>query len=78
MREHDTVVVDDALLRGWALPMPSDGGDKEERGRLLVIGGSRQMPGAVILAADNPKLAEVPFSLQAEPVRSKAKQGGLF
>lgn len=51
MREHDTVVVDDALLRGWALPMPSDGGDKEERGRLLVIGGSRQMPGAVILAA---------------------------
>jgi ADP-dependent NAD(P)H-hydrate dehydratase len=51
MREHGTVVVDDALLRGWALPMPSDGGDKEERGRLLVIGGSHQMPGAVILAA---------------------------
>ncbi len=36
----------------------------------------RQM--AVILAAENPKLADVPFSLQAEPVRSKAKQGGLF
>ena len=51
MSEHDTIVVDDALLRDWALPMPGDGGDKEERGSLLVIGGSRQMPGAVILAA---------------------------
>jgi len=51
MPEHESVVVDDALLRRWPLPMPSDEGDKEERGRLLVIGGSRQMPGAVILAA---------------------------
>ncbi len=51
MSERDTIVVDDALLRGWALPMPGDGGDKEERGSLLVVGGSRQMPGAVILAA---------------------------
>ncbi|MDB5760230.1 MAG: ADP-dependent (S)-NAD(P)H-hydrate dehydratase [Burkholderia sp.] len=51
MPEQKSVVVDDALLRAWKLPMPSDEGDKEERGRLLVIGGSRQMPGAVILAA---------------------------
>ena len=51
MHERDKVTVDDALLREWALPMPSDGGDKEERGRLLVIGGSREMPGAIILAA---------------------------
>jgi ADP-dependent NAD(P)H-hydrate dehydratase len=51
MTEHESIVVDDALLRRWPLPMPSDEGDKEERGRLLVIGGSRQMPGAVILAA---------------------------
>jgi hydroxyethylthiazole kinase-like uncharacterized protein yjeF len=51
MPEQKPVVVDDALLRTWKLPMPSDEGDKEERGRLLVIGGSRQMPGAVILAA---------------------------
>ena len=51
MPEQKPVVVDDALLRAWPLPMPSDEGDKEERGRLLVIGGSRQMPGAVILAA---------------------------
>jgi ADP-dependent NAD(P)H-hydrate dehydratase len=51
MPEQKSIVIDDALLRTWPLPMPSDEGDKEERGRLLVIGGSRQMPGAVILAA---------------------------
>jgi ADP-dependent NAD(P)H-hydrate dehydratase len=51
MPEQTSIAIDDALLRTWPLPMPSDEGDKEERGRLLVIGGSRQMPGAVILAA---------------------------
>jgi len=51
MGQQNITVVDDALLRNWALPVPSDQGDKEDRGRLLVIGGSRQMPGAVILAA---------------------------
>jgi ADP-dependent NAD(P)H-hydrate dehydratase len=45
------VQLDDAALRDWPLPMPSADGDKEERGRVLVIAGSRQMPGAVILAA---------------------------
>jgi hydroxyethylthiazole kinase-like uncharacterized protein yjeF len=43
--------VDAALLRGWPLPMPSPDADKEERGHVLVLGGSREMPGAVILAA---------------------------
>ena len=43
--------LDDAALRGWPLPMPSAEGDKEERGHVLVLGGSREMPGAVILAA---------------------------
>ena len=38
------------LLRDWALPMPPQDGDKEERGRVLIIGGSREMPGACILA----------------------------
>ena len=47
----DPVPLDDAALRAWPLPMPSDDGDKEERGRVLVIAGSREMPGAVILAA---------------------------
>ncbi|MDB5935536.1 MAG: NAD(P)H-hydrate dehydratase [Massilia sp.] len=45
------VNVDAATLRGWPLPMPSSEGDKEERGHVLILGGSREMPGAVILAA---------------------------
>lgn len=44
--------LDAELLRQWPLPMPSCDGDKEDRGRVLVIGGSREMPGAVILAAN--------------------------
>jgi hydroxyethylthiazole kinase-like uncharacterized protein yjeF len=43
--------LNDDALRAWPLPMPSADGDKEERGRILVIAGSREMPGAVILAA---------------------------
>ena len=39
------------LLHEWPLPMPGAEGDKEERGHVLVLGGSREMPGAVILAA---------------------------
>jgi ADP-dependent NAD(P)H-hydrate dehydratase len=40
-----------ALLRKWALPDPSRCESKEDRGRVLVVGGSRQTPGAVRLAA---------------------------
>jgi len=39
------------LLRGWPLPLPGADSDKEVRGHVLVLGGSREMPGAVILAA---------------------------
>ena len=46
------VEVDDECLRGWPLPQPDADGDKEERGRILVIAGSREMPGAVILAVN--------------------------
>lgn len=38
-------------MRAWALPQPDEAGDKEARGRVLVIGGAPEMPGAVILAA---------------------------
>lgn len=38
------------LLRSWPLPHPDDDAGKEERGRVLVIGGSASMPGAVLLA----------------------------
>jgi ADP-dependent NAD(P)H-hydrate dehydratase len=43
--------VDDALLRAWPLPAPDADGDKESRGRVLVVAGSREMPGAAVLAA---------------------------
>ena len=45
------ISLDLAALRTWPLPMPSPDGDKEQRGHVLVLGGSREMPGAVILAA---------------------------
>ncbi|GAB3070159.1 NAD(P)H-hydrate dehydratase [Micromonospora schwarzwaldensis] len=41
-------VITPALLRDWALPVPSGG--KEARGTVLVVGGSRFTPGAVLLA----------------------------
>ena len=43
--------INDNLLRSWPLPVPSGEGDKEVRGHVLILGGSREMPGAVILAA---------------------------
>ena len=46
-----TLTLDDALLAGWPLP-DSEHGDKEERGRVLVIGGSPQIVGAVRLAGE--------------------------
>jgi hydroxyethylthiazole kinase-like uncharacterized protein yjeF len=42
--------LDEDALRAWPLPMPSSEGDKEDRGRVLVIAGSREMPGAAVLA----------------------------
>jgi hydroxyethylthiazole kinase-like uncharacterized protein yjeF len=38
-------------LHRWPLPQPDEDGDKEDRGRVLVVGGAPEMPGAVILAA---------------------------
>ena len=48
--EQDPVDVTAAVLREWRLPDP--GPDKESRGRTLIIGGSAQTPGAVLLAAE--------------------------
>ncbi|MEW1953198.1 NAD(P)H-hydrate dehydratase [Terrabacter sp. NPDC080008] len=38
------------LLRSWSLP--EQGGNKSDRGTVLVVGGARQTPGAVLLAAE--------------------------
>jgi ADP-dependent NAD(P)H-hydrate dehydratase len=46
----DAVVVDADVLRGWQLPEP--GSDKEERGRVLAVAGTRDTPGAGLLAVE--------------------------
>ena len=46
-----TIHIDQRLLAQWALPQPATEGDKEARGRVLIIGGARQTPGAILLAA---------------------------
>jgi hydroxyethylthiazole kinase-like uncharacterized protein yjeF len=43
-------VVTPGLLRDWPLPQPDEGGDKHDRGTVLVVGGARSTPGAVLLA----------------------------
>ncbi|MDN3494940.1 NAD(P)H-hydrate dehydratase [Planococcus sp. APC 4015] len=43
-------IVTEQLLRSWGLPDP--GSSKKTRGRVIVVGGSRRTPGAVVLAAE--------------------------
>ncbi|MET0755196.1 MAG: NAD(P)H-hydrate dehydratase [Pseudoxanthomonas sp.] len=50
--ETNGVPVDASLLRGWPLPALDGGGGKEERGRVLVVGGCEQVPGAARLAGE--------------------------
>ncbi len=46
----DAVPVTVELLRGLPLPRHSQGEDKDQRGRVLVIAGSVEVPGAALLA----------------------------
>lgn len=46
----DVQIIDAQLLKSLPLPQPAEG-SKEERGRVCIIGGSREVPGAVLLAA---------------------------
>jgi hydroxyethylthiazole kinase-like uncharacterized protein yjeF len=48
VHEHDLITPQ--LLRSWPLPTPTGG--KESRGRILIVGGSAEVPGAVLLAAE--------------------------
>jgi hydroxyethylthiazole kinase-like uncharacterized protein yjeF len=48
MGRAETVTL--ATLRDWPVPTPGSG--KDERGRILVVGGSRSSPGAVRLAGE--------------------------
>ena len=49
MSEAVGVTVD--LLRSW--PLPDPGSDKEARGLVVVVGGNRSTPGAVVLAGES-------------------------
>lgn len=50
MQQTSSKKITASLLRDWAIPSPKDG-DKESRGRILVVAGMRMIPGAAILAA---------------------------
>lgn len=43
--------LDRIALRDWPLPHADDASDKEDRGRVLVVAGSREIPGAALLSA---------------------------
>jgi hydroxyethylthiazole kinase-like uncharacterized protein yjeF len=47
---NNVEALDRALLGRFPLPRHPEDGDKEERGRLLVIAGSRELAGAALLA----------------------------
>ena len=49
-RAKRAIPVTAALLRRWPLPRAHAEGDKQERGVALVIGGSAEVPGALMLA----------------------------
>ena len=58
------------------MPLPAPGTDKEDRGRLCVVGGSVQVPGAALLAAEAALRAGA-GKLQIATVRSCATALGV-
>lgn len=48
--EPGCISLDAHLLRRWPLPPVPEDADKEDRGRVLVVAGSREIPGAALLA----------------------------
>ena len=62
--------LDAGLLRTLPLPQPEEG-SKEERGRISIIGGSREVPGAILLAATGAMRAGA-GKLQIATVSSRA------
>lgn len=48
----DPVRLDADLLQSFPLPHVAEDGDKEDRGRIAIIAGSAEVPGAAILAAN--------------------------
>lgn len=73
---NDPVNLTADLLRGRPLPRHGDDDDKEGRGRVLVIGGSVEVPGAALLAAVGALRAGA-GKLQIATCRSVAPNLGL-
>jgi len=48
--DQRVTAIDDHALREWPLPVESDG-DKEARGRVVIVAGSTELPGPAVLAA---------------------------
>jgi hydroxyethylthiazole kinase-like uncharacterized protein yjeF len=69
MSKSDPIVVTAGLLRSW--PLPDSHGTKNERGRVLVVGGSRETVGAVLLAGEAALRAGA-GKLQVATVESRA------
>jgi len=70
------VPVGSALLRRLPLPKPDDDASKDERGRVLVVGGSAQVAGAVRLAGEA-ALRSGAGKLQLATVASSAAALGM-
>src|SRR3954469_18199632 len=51
MKRNPPAIIDKALLDGLPLPEPDGEAGKAGRGKLLLVAGSRSLPGAAILAA---------------------------
>ena len=67
----DMQIIDARLLKTLPLPQPAEG-SKEERGRVCIIGGSKEVPGAVLLAATGAMRAGA-GKLQIVTVESRAE-----
>jgi ADP-dependent NAD(P)H-hydrate dehydratase len=74
MSTREPVVVTPRVLRDWPLPQPS--GSKNDRGVVLIVGGSRETPGAVVLAGEAALRAGA-GKLQVATVESRAGQVGV-
>lgn len=51
MDRAQCTTLDARLLRRWPLPEVPEDADKEVRGRVLVVAGSREIAGAALLSA---------------------------
>ena len=74
MNTGDLRCLDADALR--TMPLPAPGGDKDARGRVCVVGGSMQVPGAALLSAEAALRAGA-GKLQVLTVRSAAMALGL-